>query len=336
MAIGLVSMEAQEKLKLNPQSDINLNALNLQTTKNSYSIKDIDWSLKVGANKFWLPEHLVSISHLPVYQEMSPDLRRIFNQYNSLGVSELFIFFEEKSLIPCMTKALAIAQSDPLKLALQNFIDEEYKHSECFKKLLKNAAPQMYPDQDLKFLFVKVPLISRIMLMGLKKFSVLLPAWVWAAIFFEERTLMYSREFIKAKKENPESIDELFYQTHFYHMLDEIRHVKLDEHLIENFYKTSGKIHSKFVAWMVYRFLKRSAHPINMIRACLAQIKKFHPQLLSAEIEYKIISQSKMLPKTKSFTDLNFGDSAAPRTRQLMNRFPEFKNFWIKIIQQEP
>ena len=115
-------------------------------------------------------------------------------------------------------------------------------------------------------------------------------------------------------------------------MLDEVRHVKLDEHMIENFYHTYGKHHARFVAWMSRRFIQRSAYPINMIKACLTQIKKTHPQLLSEQIEQRILIEAKQLPKTQSFVDLNFGENAAPRTQHLMNQFSEFNHFWQKIL----
>jgi rubrerythrin len=279
-----------------------------------------------------MPESLVSISHLPVYSELSSEFKLLFNQYNALGVAELFIFFEETSLAPSMEDALLRAKTESLKLALKNFIEEEYKHSEIFKKLLKSAAPNLYNGETIIYNFVKLSLISKLLFNTLRKFPQFLPAWVWGALFFEERTLLYSKEYTKQFKQVDKNIDELFYQAHYYHMLDEVRHVKLDEHMIENFYTTYGKYHARFVAWMSRRIIQRSAYPINMIKACIKQIKKTRPMLISIEIENRILSEAKKLPQTKSFVDLNFGESAAPRTRFLMSQFAEFNNFWQKIL----
>lgn len=311
-----------------------LESLNQQSEKNSYTIDDINWSLKADSDKFWMPESLVSISHLPVYQDMSMELKRVFNQYNSLGVAELFIFFEETCLAPSMEKALLIAKGEPLRIALRNFIDEENKHSACFKKLLITAKPDFYSESDFKYRFVKIPFVARALFNILRNFPILLPAWVWVALFFEERTLMYSKAYIQDKKTDQNSSDDLFYQAHFYHMMDEVRHVKLDEHMISNFYKTFGRRHANFVAWMSRRFIQRSAYPINMIKSCLDQIKIDAPSLLSVEIEKQILTEAKTLSQIKSFTELNFSDTAAPRTRFLMSRFPEFENFWQKIMSQ--
>jgi hypothetical protein len=332
----------QEKLQLNPENNsksdtspflnTSLDSINTQALKNVYGIDDIQWSLDVDQKKFWMPEQMVSISHLPVYKEMGNDLKKLFNQYNALGIAELFIFFEETSLAPSMEKALKKAKSEPLKQALKNFIDEEIKHSACFKRLLFKAAPNLYSESELKYNFVHISFVAKLMLDTLMLFPMLLPAWVWVAIFFEERTLMFSKEYIREKQKNPEHVDELFYQTHFYHMIDEVRHVKLDEHMIENFYRTFGKLHAKFVAWMVGRFIQRSAYPINMIKSCIGKIKLENPELLSKEIENKILDQSKQLIRTKSFLDLNFSDTAAPRTRSLMKHFSEFNDFWQKIM----
>ncbi len=311
-----------------------LESLNQQSEKNSYTIDDINWSLKANPDKFWMPESLVSISHLPVYNDMSDELKRLFNQYNSLGVAELFIFFEETCLAPSMEKALLIAKGEPLRIALRNFIDEENKHSACFKKLLITAKPDFYSESDFKYRFLRISTAAKLTFDLLRKFSVQLPAWVWGALFFEERTLLYSKEYMAAKKNNEKSVDELFYQAHFYHMMDEVRHVKLDEHMIKNFYNTYGARHASVVTWMVHKLIARSAYPINMIKSCLAQIKISAPQLLPAEIEQRILSEAKQLTNTKSFLDLNFSQSAAPRTRFLMSRFPEFENFWQKIMSQ--
>lgn len=312
--------------------NISLEQLNEQAIKNTYSLDQIDWKIGADRNKFWIPEPMVSISHLPVYQVMSEDLKKRFNQNNALGIAEVFIFFEEKALVPSMSKALHAAKSNEFKTALTHFIEEEKKHSECFKKVLFSAAPELYSESNFKFNFVRISFFAKLLFDVLIKFPMLLPAWVWVAIFFEERTLMFSKEYIKAKKSKLENVDELFYQVHFYHMMDEVRHVKLDEHMINTFYKTFGKFHARFVVWMTRRFIHRSAYPINMIKSCLAEIKTNAPELLTSEIEMRILSEAQQLPYTQSFVDLNFSDSAAPRTRILMNRFPEFKNFWQKIM----
>lgn len=332
-------MAPQEKLKLNQENNLNpnfinssLRMLNMQSDKNSYSVDNIDWELIPDQKKFWAPEALISISHLPVYQTMSQDLKIAFNQYNAMGVAELFMFFEEYALAPIMEKALRSAKSQELKIALQHFIDEEYKHSLCFKKLLLKASPALYSEDNFKFHFIRMNWISKSMFNVLKLFPSVLPAWVWVAIFFEERTLMFSKEYIRYKKQDATKIDELFYQVHFYHMIDEVRHVKLDEHMIENFYKPMGSIHANLVEWIVRRFISRSAYPINMICACLDQIKKTTPDLLTAQMESQIIEEAKQLTSTESFIAQNFSDSSAPRTRILMARFPEFKNFWQKIM----
>lgn len=312
--------------------NVSLESLNEQAIKSTYSLDQIDWKIGADRNKFWIPEPLVSISHLPVYGVMSADLKKRFNQNNALGVAELFIFFEEKALVPSMSKALRAAKTPEFKKALQHFIAEEEKHSQCFKKVLFSAAPELYSESNFKFNFVNIPFVAKLLFDVLIKFPMLLPAWVWVAIFFEERTLMYSKEYIKAKKSNLGNIDELFYQVHFYHMMDEVRHVKLDEHMINAFYKTFSKAHARLVVWMTRRFIQRSAYPINMIKSCLAEIKMNAPHLLTQEIEYRILNEAKQLSQINSFVDLNFSDSAAPRTRILMNRFPEFKNFWQKIM----
>lgn len=313
-----------------------LDVINKQSETHSYSVDDIDWNLSVNKNIFWAPENLISISHLPIYSELSNEFKVVFNQYNSLGIAEIFMLFEEYALAPSMSKALERADSEELKIALQNFVDEEYKHSLCFKKLLLQAAPNLYHPENFKFRFIRLSPVGRFLFSTLKRFPVLIPSWVWLAIFFEERTLMFSREYIRANKVDSQKLDQLFYQVHYYHMIDEVRHVKLDEHLIKNYYKTFGQIHSRFVAWVVYKFIRRSVYPINMIQSCLKHIRMYQPHLITAEIEEKIYSQATDLPQNKSFLEQNFSENAAPRTRHLMEQYSEFKQFWsdvTKIVQ---
>jgi P-aminobenzoate N-oxygenase AurF len=310
----------------------NLAELNAQALKNTYSVDDIDWSIVVDSNRFWAPESLISISHLPVYREMSHELKLRFNQYNALSIAEAFMFFEEYALAPSLTKALKKVNDVDFRKALNNFIDEEYKHSLCFKKLLLRAAPHFYNEQNFKFRFLRVNFIGRFVFSILQTFPKLLPAWVWIALFFEERTLMYSKEYFKFKKKKEDQLDLLFYQVHYFHMLDEVRHVRLDEHMLKEFYQTYNSWHAKTVAWVVGYFVRRVSYPIIRIQSCLNHIKQFHPELLSAETEKRIYLEAKQLANSASFHEQNFSDAAVPRTRDLMTRFPEFNQFWQKIM----
>ncbi len=320
---------------MNEHSDFintSLDSINSQSEKNAYTADDINWSLKVDPTKKWMPDSLLSISHLPVFEEFSPELKLLFNQFNALGAAEMFVFFEETALVASMEQALKMTRSQSLKTALVYFIEEEKKHSVIFKRLLESARPDLYSEKNFKHDLIRLNLFSRFITYGIRRFPALLPSWVWIAIFFEERTVLYSREYISAYKKQSGNVDELFYQAHFFHMKDEVRHVKLDEHMIENFYKTFGSWHAKLTAYVVQRFVQRSAYPKKMMSYCIKNIKKEAPHLLTPELENKIFEQLKQLSITDSFKQLNFGPEAAPRTRILMNQFPEFKNFWQKIM----
>ena len=309
-----------------------LESLNKQAESRSYSVDDINWNLTINRQKFWAPECLISISHLPVYKEMSHELKLLWNHLNAIGVAENFMFFERNSLVPSMTAALEKTTEPEMRKAMQHFIDEEIKHALCFKKLILKAAPDLYDENNFKFRFIKLSPLSRIGFQVLKQFPNILPAWIWLAIFFEERTLMFSREYITDHKKKTGSVDELFYQTHFYHMIDEVRHVKMDEYFIKHFYKTYGGWHACFGAWAVTQVLKRVTYPHSMAQACIEHIKLLAPHLLSAQMEARIYQELRLLGTTPSFIEQNLSAAAAPRTKILMQEFPEFKNFWRDLL----
>lgn len=298
----------------------------------SYTMDDIDWSLTVDQKKLWAPECLISIAHLPVYKTMNPELKLLWNQMNALGVAENFMFFEEMSLVPSMQSAIKKVKDPELKEAMQHFIDEEIKHAACFKKLLQKAAPDLYPKDNFQFRFIKLGLIGKLSYLILKAFPMILPAWIWLAIFFEERTLMFSKEYIKSNKKD-QTIDSLFFQTHYYHMLDEVRHVKMDEYFIDNFYKTFGKFHARLGVQLITKVLKRVTYPISMAQSCVAHIKMLRPDLMTIELENRIYKELETLSKTESFIQQNLGQAAAPRTRFLMKKFNEFTDFWVNLSQ---
>ncbi len=310
-----------------------LKSLNKLSETNSYTVDDIDWSHSVDRSKFWAPENLISVSHLPSYKNMSHELKLLWNQLNAVGIAENFMFFEEFSLVPSMTAALKKTNEPELKKAIQNFIDEEIKHALCFKKLILKSMPELYNESNFKFQFIKMSPIVKICYGFLKKYPHFISAWTWLAIFFEERTLMFSKEYIQSHKKDKNQIDELFYQTHYYHMLDEVRHVKMDEYFIRDFYKPFGSIDAQIGAWVVKKVLQRVTYPLSMTKSCITHIKKIAPHLLSKDLENQILHELKSLAKSDTFLQQNLSTEAAPRTQQLMETYPEFSSFWQDLVK---
>ncbi len=310
-----------------------LKSLNKLSETHSYTVNDINWSHNVDRSKFWAPENLISISHLPLYKNMSDELKLLWNQLNAVGIAENFMFFEEFSLVPSMQKALKKTNDPELKLAIENFITEEIKHAFCFKKLILKSMPELYNESNFQFQFIKMSPVTKLCYQFLKKYPHFISAWTWLAIFFEERTLMFSKEYIHSHKNNINLVDELFYQTHYYHMLDEVRHVKMDEYFIRDFYKPVGFLDAQFGAWVILKVLQRVTYPVSMAKSCIGHIKKIAPHLLSKDLENQILHELKSLGKSDSFLQQNLSEDAAPRTRQLMELYPEFSNFWKDVVK---
>lgn len=312
-------METQDKFSASSASE------HAQSSSKSKSFLEPDESFYVGvdSSKNWFPEALSPWYYLSGYSLLKPEVRRRYNQLYAVATNEVFAVFEVDFICRILKKIGKNNNLDPVFLeSLQRIDLEEEKHARIFHRLNRAAAPEYYNYKaGGRFFASKADGIGVTLLNLVSRFPNFFGVWVWIALIFEERSILYSKFY---QNLNDELVDSKFRDVHRLHLIEEVNHVKLDEELVGEFYL-------KLPIWKRYLtriFLKRILNsfrsPRRMSKA-IAEVLKIEFPDQANEIN-KCLNELPKLRQNSSFQNLLFGSSAFKRTRKLLKTCPELSD----------
>ena len=300
-----------------------LGVLNKLSEARTFSLDDLDWKAKLDLNLNWTPESFVSLSYLPSYQQLSAEHKRRYNQLNALAICEQFVWFEEDLLCKVLRTVLRTRTLAPeLSTCLQHFIAEEERHSEMFTRILRKAEPEFYTTNKYQFFGLGNTQIK--FFETVTKRPNLFLVWIWMAIYFEERTLHISRSYRREElRPGDPTIDGTFARAHFLHMIDESRHLQIDQYLLESFFETEPRWKRQLGAFLTNQVFEAYRAPKRISRKILSKMKLEDPT--GARIFDQLITELPLLATDSNFKDVMFGKEALGRTRELLKIYPEMR-----------
>src|SRR5262249_20710622 len=136
--------------------------------------------------------------------------------------------------------------SPELRTCLRQFLEDEKQHTLMFRKLNELAEPHWYAETDYHILRLSRPLMALFRKLASRQFA--LPMVFWMMLLMEERSLRMSKAYAAA---SPDTIDERFLEAYLAHAEDEVRHVQIDWHLLEQFYGSRPNWLRKLNAWLL-------------------------------------------------------------------------------------
>lgn len=287
--------------------------------RDSYSLDRIQWHKGIDHTRHHFPENLTPLFHCNSYNQiLEEEERLLYNQLFAQYVCEQFIFLEDRFLCRVVENLLPWAAriSWDLKACLEIFLDEEVKHTEMFRRLAKASAPERYSDGDYYFLMIKKHEEALVRVMA--SYPLAIHFWIFVALLFEEKTIDYFTHYrIQQRNSQQPELDQLHYQVHKFHMMDEARHVQIDEHLLAFIFNQTSPL-LKFLNISLLKVMMRSY--TNPKRANLRIIQELchscprlrtHQERMCSEIKaqngkspYQMAQFSrKNFPKTFSYFD---------------------------------
>jgi len=294
--------------------------IHLSQTK-SFAMPSLDFMSSVDVNHFWIPEKATPWFYLPSYANTNFAVKKRLNQLHAMGVNEIFSLFEEEVIFKILKKLRS--QNTHLtnlqQQAIDYFCSEELKHSEMFHRLNLAAAPQYYQSERY-YLIKNRTRVSQVLIRWMTEFPNVFLIWVWMGIFFEERTLMYAKEYIQDKSA---LLSPVFKEIHRLHLIEETRHVQMDEMFVDLFYRNAHPLLKKISAITFKKIIRDFSSPKRLTRN-IAEVLK--TEMTDAQTEKQINQLVSELPTLSQNTDFQkqmFGQEAAPRTHALILQFPE-------------
>ncbi len=279
--------------------------------------------LGIDRNKFWFPEELSPWYYLASYSDLSPEVRRRYNQLYALGTNEVFAVFEVDFVCRIFKKiAKNKSLNQELKNAMARIDIEEEKHARVFHQLNKAAAPEYFTDANRgRFFSKRADGFGVFLLNVVARFPSLFGVWVWIALIFEERSILYSKHY---QNTDDSIVDSKFKHIHHLHLIEEVSHVKLDEDLVGEFYLKLSWWKRRMTRFFLERVLNSFRSPKRMSRAIADVLKTEFPSA-KAQIN-QCLSELPNLRLNDSFQNLLFGPSAFKRTQRLLETCSELQD----------
>jgi hypothetical protein len=272
----------------------------------------------VDFGKKFVPEELTPLFYVPWYRWLTPDQRLRYNQLQALYLNEQILFFETLVGRGVMDALLREQWPDGFGSELQQFWDEERRHSEMFRQLNRLCAPQFYAAGD--FHFVEAPRRWLAALDWATHRPRLFPMFIWLMLLQEERSLCYSKEFIR--QENV--LEAHFVEIHRVHLADEVGHVRWDEQLLDLVWPGVNRylrtLNARFLSWMVGEFFsmpKRGQwHVVQELAAEFPELRQHLPE---------VQKQISALPQDEHYQLSLYRREITPRSFARFDRWPEFR-----------
>jgi hypothetical protein len=284
----------------------------------------------------FFPEHLTPLSHTPTWRELQPAERLTYNQLYGQAVNEQFIFLEDRFLVKVVGGLRTRSKLDltpALRTALDLFHEEEVKHTEMFRRLSRITNPERYGSSD--YFFLRLGKAEEAMLRFMTARPDWFVFWCWLALAFEEKTVDYYRHYQRHAREKPEApLDPLYTSVHHHHMLDEVRHVQIDHHLVQHFYDRCGPLLRSINVKLVARTLKAYVRPRRTNLRIVEDLARKVPRL--APLLPGMKEQIKALAWSESWQNITYSRKNAPQTFALFDAYPEMHALKDVLLCYEP
>jgi hypothetical protein len=274
----------------------------------------------VDHNRLFTCPSLAPLAHAAIFAELTPAQQQRYNQFVGLMQNELICFFEQEfagHALPALLRRSSRIPPD-LSIALRQFLEEERQHTAMFRRLNRLAEATWYATTDYHILRLPKPFLM--LLRRITNRPTLLPMVFWIMLLMEERSLMMSKRYAAA---GPELIDPQFLEAYRAHAEDEVRHVQIDWHLLEQFYQSRPdwvrRLNARlFEALVVGVFLKPRRANVKLVDLLVAEFPVLRPK------RPRLVHAAYGLVDNAGYRQMMYSPEATPISHALFERLPEF------------
>lgn len=272
----------------------------------------------VDAGRPFIPAELTPLFHTPCYRDLTEGQRRRYNQLHALYFNEQITFFETSLGQSVLSALLREPWPERLAESLRQFREEERQHTEMFRRLNRLCAPRLYERADLHF--VRVPAFWTGVMRRAVSHPVSLPLFLWLMLLQEERSLYYSRAYLRSTA----SLEPAFVEAHRRHMADEAHHVRWDEELLDALWlrtsPTLRAVNARLFAWMLEEFF---GAPKRAQLRVIEELAREMPEINGRLPEMR--RQMLALARDEAYRETLYSREIVPRTFARFDQCPEFR-----------
>lgn len=285
--------------------------------------------VSVDPGRLFIPAELTPLFHTPSYQELTEAQRLRYNQLHALYFNEQIMFFETALGRPLLRALLREAWPDRLAAGLRQFLEDEQRHTEMFRRLNRRSAPGLYDGRD--YHFIDIPAAWGAVLRWTVDRPLSFPLFLWLMLLQEERSLFYSKAYLRHRT----SVEPSFVEAHRLHLVDEARHVHWDEELLDALWLRARPVvrtgNARIFAWMMEEFF---GTPKRGQLAVLAELVRELPALRERQAEMR--RQLLSLSRDEAYRSSLYSRQIVPRTFARFDRTPELRGLSLCGYRPQP
>lgn len=275
----------------------------------------------IDLSALFVPESFTQLFHTPDYNELSDTQRLRYNQLYGLRCNELFMLFEEGFTRRVISFVMATCEQKDSRFGecLAQMLQEESNHHEMFFAFNRSVLPSAYADS--RGYFARPRFSESVMLKLATGGSIHWPFLLWLILILEEFSTTFSRLLVE--RENVDGLSAKFVAIHRLHLLDESRHVLLDEEIIDRFVAPMSKTRRRINGWLFSGLFQTILAPKRSGIRVLDRLVVDHPELISVLPRLKVAVGK--LRYDPGVLQIVCDSRKMPLTYQLLERYPEFR-----------
>ena len=302
----------------------------LAATTSSCGYDAIDWTTPIDRSRYYLCETQTPLFYTGVYEQLSQHHQRRYNQLTGMLNNELIDLLETE-LLSSVLRALEDTPGDrAFASVLRQFRDDEARHAAAWRRLNRLSEPDWYRGGSRRF--VRVPSAAVAVARMLARRPTLFPVVFWIQLALEERSIDMSRRCAQLP---PRRLEPRYAAIYHAHLQDEVRHVQIDCHLIERFYRDA----TKGIRWTTAALFERLVGSVLLVPAysstvVVNRLAHEHPEL--APLVPRMIDELRRLETSDDYHAMMYSRRTTPLTFGLFDGFPEFRRIGRTLRSYRP
>jgi hypothetical protein len=137
-------------------------------------------------------------------------------------------------------------------------------------------------------------------------------------MFIEELTVDLYRQYRDDSRSEP-----LFKAVYHAHMVDEMRHVSIDHHVLESLWERAPQWLRRVNVGLLDRVVSKVTSPVAAPRAALDEVIRHSPHLEAHRSEF--YRDLAALGRNMAYQDAHYSRATLPRTFALLDKYPEMR-----------
>jgi hypothetical protein len=293
----------------------------------------IDWTTPIDRSRWFFCETLTPLYYAPIYRELDRCHQRRYNQLTAIMANEIIAFMEREFLVTALTAVASVRDDNQpvdLRAAVRRFADDERRHASVWWNLNRLSEPEWYRVKNRRL--IRIPPGTTAAARFVARHPVAFPLVFWLQLVQEERSLEISRRCMRVPAS---TIEPRYVAAYSAHLPDEARHVQIDRHLIEHYYRHRGNAVRQISARLFTIFVRSLlVTPVHSTTRVVRMLAKEFPEL--TPLVPRMLQELKALNHNVEYHEMMYSRSTTPVTFALFDECPEFHRIRDVLLAYDP